>query len=313
MTWTLSNTNYNGEVLQVLYSVFGIGNEIVEKGAARLLTDISTKKALPKLSQTDNPIGDYVDGVPTSDTVTTTYAERELVMEKMTLYEEFKPTDWHSLWKIWQSIGDMTNLAANPQLLAAVLELYQNGIGRQMSKIFWQGDKTLGAGNAMNKFNGIVTRAAADADVIDVANIGVIAKSNVIEIIENFWAAIPDKFLDDDNFRICMNTTDWKYLQQANNDIKKTTVGILSQEIEELFLKKRIVHFQGMPASTILGARQTNDDSSNLFLGVWVIPEDEEPIIAKKEAAGRTWFVRIDFKADANYREGSEIVLYQGS
>lgn len=311
--WTLSNTNYNGEVLEVLYQVFGIGNEIVEKGAARLLSDISTKKALPKISQTDSPIGDYVDGEPSSDTVTSTYAERELVMQKMTLYEEFKPTDWHNLWKMWQSVGDMTNLAANPQILAAVLALYQNGIGRQISKNFWQGDTTLGAGNALNKFNGIVTRAAADATVIDVANIGAITKSNVIEVLEDFWAAIPDKFQDDEDFRIHMNTTDWKYLQQANNDIKKSSVGVLNQSIQDLFLQKRIVHFQGLPASSIVGARTTNDDNSNLFLGVWVDPEAEEPVIAKKNAAGRTWFVRIDFKADANYREGSEIVLYQGS
>ena len=310
--WTLSNTNYNGEVLEVLYQVFGIGNEIVEKGAARLLSDISTKKALPKISQTDSPIGDYVDGEPSSDTVTSTYAERELVMQKMTLYEEFKPTDWHNLWKMWQSVGDMTNLAANPQILAAVLALYQNGIGRQISKNFWQGDTTLGAGNALNKFNGIVTRAAADATVIDVANIGAITKLNVIEVLEDFWAAIPDKFQDDEDFRIHMNTTDWKYLQQANNDIKKSSVGVLNQSIQDLFLQKRIVHFQGLPASSIVGARTTNDDNSNLFLGVWVDPEAEEPVIAKKNAAGRTWFVRIDFKADANYREGSEIVLYQG-
>ena len=85
MSLTLTNTNYNGEVLEHLYLVTGVGNEVVQKGAAKLHAEISTKKALPRLSQTANPIGDYVAAAPSSVTATTTYAERELVVEPKTV------------------------------------------------------------------------------------------------------------------------------------------------------------------------------------------------------------------------------------
>ena len=166
MALTLTNTNYNGEVLENLYLVTGVGNEVVSKGAAKLITDISTKKALPRLSQTADPIGDYQVGVPAGVTATTSYAERELVVRPMTVYETFLPTTFHDIWEKWKSIGDFTNLELNAQLLTAILDIYKNGIGTQMAKIFWQGDINLGAGNALNKFNGIITRAILDANVI---------------------------------------------------------------------------------------------------------------------------------------------------
>jgi hypothetical protein len=115
MSLTLTNTNYNGEVLENLYLVTGVGNEVIQKSAAKLHPDISTKKALPRLSQTANPIGDYDVGVPDAVTAITTYAERELVPKPMTVYETFLPTTFHDIWQKWKSIGDFTNLELNSE------------------------------------------------------------------------------------------------------------------------------------------------------------------------------------------------------
>lgn len=308
------NSNYNGDLLAFLYQVVSVGNQVLAKGAANFLTDIAKKRALPKLSMTDDPLGDYTTGVPAAATVTTSYSERELEPQPMMLYEEFLPEDFLDVWEKWQPVGSFTDLRLNPEFLSDVISLYENKIGTQLSKLFWQGDTTLGAGNPLNKFNGIITRAAADPNVIDVPNVGVITKANVVDIVAAVWNAIPNKFLEDTMFKINMNTTDYKLLQQANNDAKKTTVGVLDEQIRNLFLNHRIEHFEGLPKNSIVGARaMVGDNTSNLWMGFYTAIDAENPRINYKDNAGKLYFVRWDLKADANYREGSEIVLYQGS
>jgi len=310
----VSASNYNGDFLEFLYLVMFVGNQVIDKGAARVLTGIAKKRALPKISQTSDPLADYTTSKPGSDSVTTTYAERELDPQKMTLYEEFLPEDYQDVWEKWQPIGDFTNLRHKPEFIMDVLELYKNNAGTQLSKLFWQGDTTLGAGNALNKFNGIITRLKADPNAVAVTPAGAITKSNVIDRLGEVWNAIPDKFLDDENFIIHMNTTDWKLLQEANNDAKKTTVGVLDETIRNLFLEKRIQHYSGLTKDHIVGAVSIPDsDRSNLYFGFYVTLEGENPKIDYVENAGRDWFLRMDLKADANYREASEIVFYEPS
>ena len=313
MSLTLSNTNYNGEVLENLYLVTGVGNEVVEKGAAKLIPDVSTKKALPRLSQTADPIGDYAAGAPSAVTATTTYAERELVVESMTVYETFLPTTFHDIWQKWKSAGDFTNLELNAELLNAILNIYKNGIGTQMSKLFWQGDKTLGAGNALNKFNGIVTRAKLDANVIKPTPAGNITDTSFVDILAACWAAIPDKFIDDPDFVLHVNTTDFKTMQAGNTKLKEAFVGVFGMSMETMYQEKRIKHFQGMPRHHIIGAKVTNGEDSNLNLGVWVDPDSESVVVDKVANNSRLWFLRLDFKADANYRVSEELLLYTPS
>ena len=310
MSLTLANTNYNGEVLEHLYLVVGVGNEVMQKGAAKLHADISTKKALPRLSQTDDPIGDYAPGSPEAETATTTYAERELIVEPSTVYETFLPKTFHDVWKKWQSAGDFTNLELNSELMNSIIDLYRNGIGRQMAKLFWQGDKTLAAGNAMNKFNGIITRAKLDANVIKPTPAGNITESNFMDILAACWAAIPDQFIDDPDFVLHVNTTDWKTMQAGNTKLKQEFVGVFGMSMETMYQEKRIKHFQGLTRHHVVGAKVTAGEDSNLNLGVWVDPDSEVPLVDRVSNNSPQRFLRFDFKADANYRIAEELLLY---
>jgi hypothetical protein len=310
MALTLTNTNYNGEVLENLYLVTGVGNEVVSKGASKLHTDISTKKALPRLSQTENPIGDYQTGVPGGVTATTSYAERELVVQPMTVYETFLPTTFHNIWKIWKSVGDFTNLELNAQLLNAILDLYKNGVGTQMAKLFWQGDLLLAAADPMNKFDGIITRAIADVNVIKPTPSGNITDQNFMDILALCWAAIPDNFIDDPDFVLHVNTTDWKTMQAGNTKLKEAFVGVFGMSMETMYQEKRIKHFQGLNRHHVVGAKCTNGEDSNLNMGVWVDPDSESVVVDKVANNSREWFLRLDYKADANYRVSEELLLY---
>jgi hypothetical protein len=310
MALTLANTNYNGEVLENLYLVTGVGNEVVAKGAAKLHVNIGLKLALPKLSQTADPIGDYAATVPGAETATTTYAERELIVKSMTVYEKFLPKTFLGIWKKWQSIGDFTNLELNAELLNAILDLYKSGIGTQLAKLFWQGDTTLAANDPMNKFNGIITRAILDANVIKPTPAGNITDTNFMDILAAVWAAIPDKFIDDPDFVIHVNTTDYKTMMAGNTKLKEAFVGVFGMDLETMYQMKRIKHFQGLTRHHIVGAKVTSGEDSNLNLGVWVDPDSESVLVDKVANNSKEWFLRLDFLADANYRVSEELVLY---
>lgn len=316
MALTLANSNYNGEVLNELYLLLGVGNEVVQQGAAVVLDRIAKKKSLPKLSQTTNPIGDYVSTAPTADTMTTTWAERSLDPKEMMVYEEFLPEDLLDVWEEWQSVGDFTNLELNQKLMMAILELTTNGVGEQMAKLFWQGDTSLAAGDPMNKFDGIVTRLLSDANAILATPQGNISATNYFDVLSSVWQAIPDKFLNNPDFALHMNTTDYKVMQTANTNQKKDFVGIFGMDLDTMYQMKKIKFFSGMKRHHIVGAIGMAANSgvrsqSNLHLGVWVPEESETVKVDLVDNAGKEWFMRLDYKADANYRSAEDIVLYK--
>ena len=313
MALTLSNSNYDGEALEQLYTVLSTGNEVGRKGAATVLPGIAKKKSIPKLSRSTRPIGTYTSGSPTSDTVTTTYAERSIEPKNMMVYEEFIPEEFFDVWKAFQSAGDFTNLELNTTLLMAILELYEDGIGEHLSELYFQGD-TGSATPALAYFNGIITRAAADANVVKPTPVGNITAGNFFDILSAVWNAIPAKFIDDPDFKLMVNTTDYKLMQSANTSLKKDFVGVFGQSLENMYQTNRIEHFSGMPQHHILGAKVSASEArSNLFLGVWVDPMNENVRVDRVANNSDEWFLRINLRADANYREASEIVLYEPS
>lgn len=312
MSLTVGNSNYNGGYLDVIYKVFDTGNEVAEQGLAVVETGIKKSKALPRMSATANPFGDYTADAPAGDTTTTTYAERLLSPQPMMMFETFLPEDFDDVWEDWQPDGDFTNSEINGEVLDALLAINQNGMGNQIARLFWQGDTTLLANDPLNKFDGVVTLAIADVNVPKTTPAGVITGVNIVAIIKDFWTNIPDHLINHPDYKIAMNMADYKILQLANIGLKEAFDGILDQAQLNLFLGSKIIGLSSMKKDHIVGAVMNVDrSSSNLFMGVDQDEATERPRIEKKSDGSKYWFVRIDVKADANYRESSEVLLYE--
>ena len=150
-----------------------------------------------------------------------------------------------------------------------MLSIFTNKMGNQISRLFTKVIKTKGANDPLNKFNGIITRAAADASVPKITPAGVITAENVVTILETFGAAIPDKFIEDPNFIIHMNMTDYRLLQTVNNGLSKDYNGVLGRGMLSAYLGTKIVGLVSMPKDHVLGAVSTTDrGNTNLFMGV---------------------------------------------
>ncbi|MFA6185493.1 MAG: hypothetical protein WC720_05115 [Candidatus Shapirobacteria bacterium] len=314
MADTFVSTNYNGELNDYLYKVMGLGNETAQKGGYHLIPDVAMKEELDYLETTEDPFTDYVDDTPSTGATATTMKKRELSPLKFTVWGQITPSAWLPIWRKYRSIGTLTQLSANPQFLADVFELIKNASARQLDKLFWQGNTAAGASSPLRFFDGIIKKIEANSDtnVNFVTAAGTITQSNVVAILEAFYAAIPNKFFDDPDFTIMMNTGDFKLLQYFNNSVKSTTVGVLDESIKRLFLEKRIQHFNNLPASRIVGAKTSNAPSSNLVLGMYADLESEIMglKVEKKELSNITRY-RFDGMADTQYRFGGDIVYYK--
>ncbi len=305
---TIDNTEYNGDVVADVYEVLGTGFEIVEKNSCRVETGIRTQRALGQLRQGANPVGAYVE-TPVAETADTDYNERVLTMVKSMLYEEMNPDTWQNVWDNVASEGaNYTNLAMNRELMRKIMNLYRQGTGKQFSTLFWGGNT--GSGDLLD---GIITLAAADANVIDITPAGAISAANVIARVTEMWEAIPDQLFENPDFAIHMNMTDWKLLQVANQTAGATTNGYLNNAINNLFLTKQIKGYASMPKNYMVGANGSTGMDSNLVFGFYAIPDAElgAPRIGRVTNSSEKHFVRVNFKLGVQYREGSEIILYK--
>ena len=311
---TVTSTNYNGELNEFLYKVMGLGAQTAEKGGYHLIPDVNMKEQLDKLITDEDPMTDYTDDTPSTNENSTVKTKRELSPTKATIWGSITPSVWLPVWRRYRSLGTLTQLSANPQFLADVFDLVGNSAKRQVDKLFWQGDTGAGGSSPLRFWDGMIKliEADSDSDVTFVTPAGTIVKANVVAILEAVYSAIPNKFLEDPNFRILMNTGDWKLLQFFNNDAKKTTVGVLDTSIARNFLETRIDHFTNLPASRIVAVNTSNAESSNFVQGMYASLEDEimGMKIEKKELSNITRY-RFDVMGSVQYRYGGDIVYYK--
>lgn len=309
---TQSATNFNGRVAADIYMVMNLGWDLVANGLIRVESNVRSTLELKKMKGSGNPLATPVDDPSSANaTGTTTFSGRTLTVAESMILEDFNPDDFFAEWPEFASVGDLTNLRLQPDFLSKFLEIVQNDMGDQLADLFWQGDIASGT-PALARMNGILKLAIADGDVVDVAGAANLTTGNIIEKLGDVWQAIPDKMLKNPDVKIGISYTDYKKLQIANNTIKQTTVGVLDQTIKDMFLTNKIIPINGLPEHVIVSTIMTNDLRSNLVFGYWVDPEKENPIIAKFNNLGRDWGVRIDVSIGAQYREGTEFVLYDG-
>jgi hypothetical protein len=313
-TITKTSTNYAGDLDSYLYLSVQDGADFMAagKGCAYQKTGVRYKEQIDRISYTANPFEDYVVTNPTFASGANK-KKRDIEPQKMTLSGTFQPDEWLNDWDAYAPNGTLTDLMMNPTFLRRVMDLAINSAWTQLADLFWQGNTAAGSTNPLRFFNGIITKLLAntDSDVTINTTIGTITKTNVVDALELFYENIPNKFLEDLNYKAHVSFEDWKLLNLYNNDVKKTTVGVLSENVENLFLQKRIVPYLGLPKNNIVGARTTlTPDSNFVFANYFSMDAEFNGIqVAKINNLGKVYGYRVDMMADTQYRDGSDIWL----
>lgn len=312
-------SNFAGDA-DVIYTDVAEGNEVIagnkyHKGSiAYLELDVPDKRELRFGKQTSRPIGAWVKTPTSSDTtVSTTFDKRELNLEKVMTYEHFTPEDYDFEWPDMRSVGSQTEHKLNPKLFRQMLRLLVPNIGSHVSELFFEGDKTA-TGTDLEWFDGIFTKALADANTLKAANIGPIVKTNVFDVLSNVVDKIPTKDYNNDEYKILVPMSTWKFVNRANTDVKATTEGILDMGFKNQFEGKDIIPYVGLGDNHIIATKVGSGPQSNLHMGFWFNEKREisDARIARLAANSEEWFLRINYKMDANYKYSENMIIYNG-
>ena len=307
-------TNYAGDVLNEIKGLLATGNETVERGLVNVIDQIRYKTAIPRI-QVNNLIGPRAAN-PSASLGTITVDERYLTPTDAMLYQRFNPRNFESFWRPWQPEGQLVfrELPSDVQIrfLEEFVKYQRTWVGRNL----WQGD-TGGAAVAPynNLVDGLVTRAKADADVIDVAGAVALTTAALTKAaFESVYDLVPAEVKNNPNFRFFASDATCELYTDAVHD--QTNKGNDFTMGAPLFYKgKPIERLVGFPDNTIMATHSSADQSSNLHIGIdW----DMDSINAGNEAIkverfrpdSEQYFVRIDFKLDTQIAFGEEVVLY---
>ncbi len=305
-------SNFNGDVLDYIIREAVVGNEAFEKGSIYVMEDVQEKISIAKMTSSALPIIAR-EAMPTTKSATVTWSEATLSPVDMMIYiPDINPRVFENVWRPFHPKGALPNKVLDPNVQKVFADVVLKQAQNQIGKLLWQGDTTAAASTRLNFFNGYCTRAAGSSTNIDVTNIGVITAANVLTVLENVVAAIPDALFENPDFYLNMSTATFRLYQRADRAL--TTKG---QEqwgaAEQVFANVKIKHYSQFPANQILGCVSTNGQDSCLYTAVDKSRDVENLIIEKLRPEGEHFFLKALFKMDANFSLDSESVYYIGS
>lgn len=305
-------SNYNGDVLDYIITEAVAGNEAVEKGSVYVIPNVQNKISIAKMVSTANPIIDR-EAMPTTKSATVTMSEATLQPVEMMIYvPDINPRVFEASWREFQPKGALPNKVLDPNIQKVFADVVMKQAQKQIGRLFWQGSTALAASDPLHFFQGYITRAAASSTNIDVSNIGAITASNIIAILEDCAASIPDALYDDPDMVFHMSTTSFRMYQEADRAL--TNKGSQPYDSAKAqFAGREIRHYSGFPANKILVAKATTGPDSNLYAATDKINDVENFIIEKLRPEGEHYFLKALFKLDANFSLDSETVYYAGS
>lgn len=297
----VTNTNYAGEVLEMLLTRAATSNELVEKGLihmepgvekAYFLPRMKTGKMLQKRKEmptSQDSKGDFM------------YDERALIPVDFMAYTEFNPRSFENIWRKWQPKGNLVFSELPAEGQNALLREMSKQVKFELGFHFING--ILGDDDD-HLFNGIVTRMLSDKDVIYVVS----GETSMLKKLKAVKDSIPTTMRSNPGLRILMGVTDFdqydeELTQQPNKGANYTDMNV------ERYKGIRIVPLSSWPEGLIVATVCGMDYDTNLWAAVNLVDDMDVIQIDKVTNAGEKYFFKMLMKADTNIAWGEEVVL----
>ncbi len=304
-------TSFAGDVVEELMMLAVTQNEIVDGGHIYVDDNIAYKRKIKRYRQT-NVIQDMA-ATPASYGAQT-LDERTLAPDPFLVYIEFDPNEYRSEWEFLQPKGEFVFSELNPQvqadLLRALLE-GEGGVDEYMGTAILQGDKVSGAA-PYNKFDGLITKALADSDVLDVGSYAALtggSGGNIADKMQAIWDASRVAARENPDWKIFMSTVDlekWRTFLVAKSykSIDET------QEAPKMFRGKKLVPLVGMPENCMFATISRPDRRSNIWMGVRGTVDYTTIKVAPVQNNSDLWFFKMKMNADTQIKFGQDLTLY---
>lgn len=297
---------YSGEVLQHLLVKATTGNALVKGKHVRVVPNISKDFYIPRLKmgkmlqkRKEMPTSDDSKGSAGID-------ERKLTPQDFMAYWEFNPKMFEHIWKKWQPEGPMVFLELNPivqnQLLAEIGKVVDFELGGYfIDGVFGSGDNQL--------FNGAITVVAADSETVKVDSPVALTVDNIKAKYQAVYDTTPVEIRNREDFKIFTSLED---LELYNDSIRaQSTKGIdITDPNVTVFKGKKLVALPQWPKDVVMATYSSSEISTNLWVGVGFVTDEEVVQIDKVQANGEKYFIKMLMKADTNTAWGEDVVLY---
>ena len=305
-TTTSITTTYAGEFAKKYISAALLSANTIENGGIEVRPNVKYKEVIQKLA-TDAIVKDATCDFSATSTITLT--ERILQPEEFQVNLQLCKKDWHSTW---QSIEmGMSAFDSLPKSFADYLIGHVSAkVAEKIENNIWKG-ATANAG----EFNGLVTLATADSDVIDVVGTTITA-ANVITELGKVVDAIPAALYNKEDMYIYVSQNVARAYVRALGGFGASGLGANGTNAQGTqwynngaltFDGVKIFVANGLDDNYMMAAQQ-----SNLFFGTGLLSDQNEVKLIDLSDLDGSQNVRIvmRFTAGVQYGLGSEIVLY---
>ena len=304
-TTTSITTTYAGEFAGEYISAALLSGVTIDNGGITVKPNVKFKEVIKKVA-TDGIVKDGTCDFNDSSTITLT--ERIIEPETFQVNLELCKADFRSDWDaIQMGYSAFDNL---PSSFADFL------ISHAQAKVAQKIENNVWGGVNANEgeFDGVVTLATADADVIDVVGTSITA-GNVIDELGKVVDAIPSELYGSEDLNLYVAQNVYRAYVRALGGFAANGVGAngvggqgTNQALGNLmFDGVNVFVANGLSNNYIVAA-----EKSNLYFGTGILNDTNEVKVLDMADLDGSQNVRVimRFTASVQYGIGSEIVLY---
>ncbi len=301
MAIRVRNTNYSGEVLEKILTLAATGNEIVDKGLICVIPGVEKTISLPRLTTSkmlqkrkENPT--VRDSKGNFD-----YSEKKMDPQDFMAFTVFNPRTFESIWRKWQPKGNLVFSELPAEAQNTLLEELSKRVKFELGSHYINGE--FGSDDD-HLFNGILTQAAKDGDVIVVSS----SETTMLGKLADVRKRIPKEIRNNPNLRLLMSIADFDTYDDelTKRDYKNADeTNVNSKRYKGITIETLAAWPDGLIVATLCSP----DTDSNLFAAVNLQDDDDVIQIDKVSAMSELYFFKLLMKADTNIAFGSEMVV----
>jgi len=307
-TTTSITSTYAGEFAGKYISAALLSANTIDKGGIEVMPNIKYKSTMKKVATDANVIKNASCDFDATATVTLT--ERLLQPEEFQVNLQFCKQDFQSDWEAAQ-MGYSAFDKMPPKFSDFIIGHVAGLVAEKTEQNIWKGVNA----NA-GEFDGLVTLALADSDVIDVASHAAVTAANVIDKLGSIVDAVPSALYNKEDLHIYVSQNIARAYVRALGGFA-TSIGAAGTDSKGTqwynaggqlsFDGVKIFVANGLADDTAMAAQK-----SNLYFGTGLLNDMNEVKVLDMADLDGSQNVRVimRFTSGVQYGIGSDIVLY---
>lgn len=328
----INDVSYAGDVAAYMYTRAVVGADTVQKGCAYVKDGIKKKHTIPRIE-----VSNFIQkrkAVPTSKGAVTVDG-KVLEPKDLMLYFEFNPRDFEAHWYAEQLSPTLLDRELPQTAEAFMMMQAMYRLNEFFEMHTWRGridydpdgnnvnptTKGADAGDAdYFYFDGVIKKLLDDATTILASTPAILVagtagagEENIGTALNRVYKLVPKALLyrygvKGLKFMVSYGT------QQVYEEFLTTTTTFKNNDTTEKSINKykgyEVVPLAGMPDNTIVVCIANPDITSNIWIGLNSVEDQEALQLAKLQANAELFFVKGLFKMDTQTGFPDQVVLY---